>query len=217
MNLKKSTIGVKKYLSSYKLWNQSEKLKSFFWENKNIAYISNAKDLLELDSEERKISDLENMEDLKNLWLNPELLDLRKYFWNKENLSKKLEKFAGVYVKWWNVFVLNQAFKLSWFWKIMQEYEKQNKDFIYSWYSAGWCVLSPSMKWYHIVDDANYFPYPEIKEQIWEWIWLIDYNFSPHYKSEHPESKLVDEEIKYCIENKILFKAVRDWEVVIIE
>jgi len=65
------------------------------------------------------------MNDLLELWLKPELLDLKNYFWKKNELLKKLEEFAWVYVSWWNAFVLTQAYHLSWFWKIIQEYENK--------------------------------------------------------------------------------------------
>ena len=65
------------------------------------------------------------MNDLLELWLKPELLDLKNYFWKKNELLKKLEEFAWVYVSWWNTFVLTQAYHLSWFWKIIQEYENK--------------------------------------------------------------------------------------------
>jgi len=38
----------------------------------------------------------------------------------------------------------------------------------------------------------------------------MPYHISPHYDSDHEESKATDKEIKYCIDNKILFKALRD-------
>lgn len=98
----------------------------------------------------------------------------------------------------------------------MQEYEKNNKDFIYAWYSAWVCILSKNLDWYQIVDDDNFFPFEELQTQVWEWVWLIEFNFSPHYNSNHPESELIQMEIDYCIKNKILFKALSDWEVLVL-
>jgi len=206
---------MKKYLSSYKLWKHTEELKNMFWENKKIVLIPNARFLENWYSEKAKLSVENSLEELKNLWFETEILDLADYFWKEKVLEEKLLNFAWVYVTWWNVFVLNQAFELSWFWNILQKFEIERKDFVYIGYSAWVCVLSPSLDWYQIVDDSNYFPYSEIQKTIWKWVWLINFNFSPHYDSNHPESKLIDEEIKYCIDNKILFKAVKDWEVLI--
>lgn len=52
-------------------------------------------------------------------------LRFKKLFLKKNELLKKLEEFAWVYVSWWNTFVLAQAYHLSWFWKIIQEYENK--------------------------------------------------------------------------------------------
>ena len=206
---------MKKYLSSYRIWNHWEKLLSMMWENKKIAYIANAID--NKDSEKSKVHYEWNMAELKGIWLDPEQLDLREYFWEQDKLELKLKDFWWVYVNWWNTFILAQAYELSWFWKIMLEYEKSGTWFVYAWYSAWVCILSPSLKWLDIVDDPNIHPYPELQRTIWEWLWIINYAFSPHYDSDHPESADIEKEIQYCIDNKILFKALRDWEVIIEE
>lgn len=46
---------------------------------------------------------------------------------------------------------------------------------------------------------------------------MLDYVIAPHYKSDHKESKDMDKVVEYMIDNKILFKALRDGEVIIIE
>ena len=207
---------MKKYLSSYKIWNEWEKYKKLFWKQKDILYIANALDMVQ-DLKWKANHEKEDIGSLEDLWFVVEWLDLREYFWKKSELEKKLANYWGVFVSGGNVFVLNQSFKLSWFWKIIQAYDENNPEFVYAGYSAWVCVLSPSLDWYDIVDDAKMFPYKELQEQVWRGLWVINFNFSPHYDSDHPESDLIDKEIKYCIQNKILFKAVRDWEVLIIE
>jgi dipeptidase E len=57
--------------------------------------------------------------------------------------------------------------------------------------------------------------YPE--EIIWEGLALINYCLAPHFRSNHPESELIEQTINYFLNNKILFKALRDGEVIIIE
>ena len=39
----------------------------------------------------------------------------------------------------------------------------------------------------------------------------------PHYKSDHQESKDIDKEVECYIQNKILFKVLKDGEVIIIK
>jgi dipeptidase E len=100
--------------------------------------------------------------------------------------------------------------------KILREMSSRT-DFLYIAYSAGVCILTNTLKYYAITDDANDFPYAEIKEQIWDGLGILDFIFEPHYDSDHPESASTDKEIKKLIDEKVLFKAYRDGEVLIIE
>ncbi len=204
---------MKKYLSSFRIWDHWDKLLEMFWNNNKVAYICSALD--HCKKEERDSYMQNDLDSLNSLWLNAEALDLRDFFWKSNNLCKKIKDYDWVFVSWWNTFILAQAYKLSWFWKLMQEYEIQGHNFVYAWYSAWVCILSPSLKWLDIVDDPNIHPYKELQETIWEWLSIIPYTFSPHYDSDHPESADIEKEIQYCIDNKILFKALRDWEVLI--
>ena len=206
---------MKKYLSSYKLWGNPEKLFQMFWENTKIAFISNACDNYTDELTQSQLND--DVIFLETFWFEAEKLDLRNYFWKQEELEKKLWEFWGVFVTWWNTFVLRQAYKLSWLDEILAEYEKNNPDFVYSWYSAWICILAPSLKWIDICDDSKVFPYPEIQETIWEWLWILSYSISPHYRSDHSESEATEKEVQYYIDEKRLFKALRDGEVIIYE
>ena len=68
-----------------------------------------------------------------------------------------------------------------------------------------------------MTDNANDFPYQQIKETIWEGLSVLDFIFEPHYDSDHPESESTDKEIKKLVDEKVLFKAYRDGEVLITE
>jgi dipeptidase E len=205
---------MKKYLSSYRLWDNPERLFDLFWDNKKIAYIGNACDIF-TDVVKRKKRDDIDISDLKNIWLIVEQIDLRDYFWKSEALGLKIQEFWGVFVSGWNTFVLRQSYQFSWLDDILINYETNNPNFIYAWYSAGICILSPSLHGLDIVDDSNTYPYDSIKQTIWEWLWILEFSIAPHYNSLHPESKLVDDLVTYCIKNKILFKALKDGEVLI--
>ncbi|MDA9129439.1 peptidase E [Candidatus Gracilibacteria bacterium] len=205
---------MKKYLSSYKLGDNPEKLVELFGENKKIAFIANTCDMYS-DKNEKDERESSDISDLRKIGLDIEYLDLKNYFGKKTKLRNKLQEFGGVFVCGGNVFVLRQAYKLSGLDDILINYEKNNPDFVYSGYSAGICILAPSLKGLDIVDDPNVFPYDDIQETIWEGLDILHYSISPHYDSDHPESEDIEKEIQYCIKNKILFKALRDGEVII--
>jgi dipeptidase E len=204
---------MKFYLSSYRIGNKSEKLKKLIPKRKKIGFIPNALDYVEEGP--RKESNEERMKELADLGIDVEMLDLRDYFGRREDLRKKIDSLGGVWVRGGNTFVLRQAMKLSGFDEIIKSMNK--KDFLYAGYSAGICILAPSLKSLKIVDNPKSMPYEEIKEIIWEGLGVLDYMILPHYQSDHPESADIDKEIEYCKKNKIPFKPLKDGEVIIIE
>ena len=208
---------MKFYLSSYKLGNEITKLKELIpADNKKTAYISNALDFSD-DLERRKQSEQADIEQLKEVGLNDvEKIDLRDYFGKKAKLEKKLSEFGIIWVRGGNCFVLRQAMKLSGLDEILKDLLKK-ENILYGGYSAGVCVLAPTLKGMELVDDPNVKPYDNQKETIWDGVGILDYTIVPHYKSDHPESAKVDETVEYMEKNNIPYKPLRDGEVIIIE
>lgn len=106
--------------------------------------------------------------------------------------------------------------KLSGLDEILKDLLKK-ENILYGGYSAGVCVLAPTLKGMELVDDPNVKPYDNQKETIWDGVGILDYTIVPHYKSNHPESAKVDEAVKYMEKNNIPYKPLRDGEVIIIE
>jgi dipeptidase E len=204
---------MKFYLSSYKVGSETEKLKSLVPTGKKLGFVPNALDYV--NEEARRESNEQNIKDLTVLGIEVEMLDLQDYFNKRDELKKKINELGGIWVRGGNVFVLRQAMKLSGLDEILVGMDKE--DFFYGGYSAGGCVLSPDFRgWLELVDDPKVVPYKESKV-IWDGLGLIGYAFVPHYRSDHPESEAIEKVVEYCIANKILFKALRDGEVVIKE
>src|SRR3954451_6770341 len=191
----------------------SEKLKGLLPPNRKVGYIFNALDNFPIERQKRIEADIAA---LIEVGLQAEHLDLRMYFNKEAWLRERVNQFGALWVSGGNVFVLRQAMKLSGLDIILNELNKTD-DFLYGAYSAGVCVLSPSLDGYQIVDDATSAPYPELSEVIWEGLGIIDSTFLPHYKSEHSEASSIDKELEYCKERGISYKALSDGEVIIIE
>lgn len=207
---------MKFYLSSFKLGDKSAELVRLISKNKKIAYIPNACDYTKVDWDRRNNWEKQDMQSLKDLGLSVEYLNLKKYSGKTEQLREKLNEFGGVFVRGGNTFILRQAMKLSGFDIIFKELLKRD-DFVYAGYSAGICVLAPDFKALQQVDDPTDHPYPEQKETIWKGLGYLDYIILPHYKSDHPESADIDEEVEFAEKNNIPFKTLKDGEVIIIE
>jgi dipeptidase E len=205
---------MKFYLSSCKLGNRTAELKDMIaGGNKKTAYISNALDFSQ-DLERREKSEAADIADLEAVGMEIEKVDLRDYFGKQAELEEKLNEYNIIWVRGGNVFVLRQAMKLSGFDEIMKKLLKKD-DMVYGGYSAGVCVLAPTLKGIDLVDDPNVHPYPDQAETIWDGLSILDYAVVPHYASDHTESDAVNNVIKYMVDNKILFKAIKDGEVII--
>jgi len=205
---------MKLYLSSYRLGNNPEKLEKLFSDNKNIAVIANTMDFV--DDFQREESTGQSIMELKNLGLFPEEIDLRNYFGKQNELSKKFNNYGSVYVRGGNTFVLRRAMAQSGFDKWIKNKNK-NPNFVYAGYSAGICVLSPTLHGLELVDDPNIVPQGYNLEIIWEGLDIVDFSIAPHYKSNHPESGNVDSEVEYFMKHKMPFQTLRDGEVIIRE
>ncbi|KKQ42279.1 MAG: Peptidase E [Candidatus Levybacteria bacterium GW2011_GWB1_37_8] len=177
-----------------------EKLLELFSDNKKVAVIANAMDYV--GSLEREESVRNSIMELKNLGLLPEEVDLRGYFDRQKELSGKLNNYGAVYIRGGNTFILKRAMTQSSFDKWIRDRTK-DPNFIYAGYSAGICVLSPTLHGLELVDDPNIIPQGYNSKIDWDGLDIVNFSFAPHYKSSH------------LIKNKMPFKTLRDGEVVI--
>lgn len=207
---------MKMYLSSFRLGDHPEQLVSLVGSNKRTAVIANSIDFGN-DPERRKAGVQREIDDLTKLGFAPEEVDLRNYFGKSEELEKKLSEYGMLWVRGGNTFVLRRAFKESGLdqWLIKQ---KNNKELVYAGYSAGVCVLSPTLKDLEFVDDPNIVPESYPKETVWEGLGLINFAFAPHFESPgHPETEAVGREVEHYKKAGIDYKALHDGEVIIID
>lgn len=203
------------YLSSYKIGEEGEKLAKMLG-GKKLAMISNSLDCYS-DLERRRNGEQEEIEEFKKLGIKTEIVDLRDFFANNEELSNKLDEFGGVWVRGGNVFVLRVAMAKSGFDKYIASKTKDD-DFVYAGYSAGPCVLGKSLEGFEIVDSPEDLQNAYLGEElIWDGLGLIDFVFVPHYKSDHPESAAIDKEVEYHKKHGHAYKTFRDREVFIKE
>jgi dipeptidase E len=206
---------MKLYLSSYKIGNEPNKLASMIRSGSKIAVIPNALDF-STDIERKQSTIINELESLRSLNLNPELLDLRDYFNQKVKLIIKIRDYNSVWTLGGNAFVLRKAMQLSGFDEVVKK-NRINSDFVYAGYSAGPCVLSPSLLGLEIIDEPGQVKKTYNQETEWSGLNIIDFMFVPHYKSNHPESELVDKLVKHLDREDINYRTYKDGEVYISE
>ena len=202
---------MKLYLSSFRVGNQPARL-SALARGGPLGFIPNALDYVETGA--RRASNEKALQEVLDLGIDVRPVDLQQYFGNPAALERKLTELSGVWVRGGNTFVLRQAMRLSGFDVIVNRL--RSADFLYAGYSAGVCVLAPSLDGLQHVDDSTIVPYPN-SEVTFEGLGLLDYLILPHYKSDHPESADIDLEVEYCRRQGIPFRTLSDGEVIVIE
>lgn len=200
------------YLSSYKLGNKQEILKEWIKNHGNkIILIANSRDIFE-DGPRKEAGIKRDTEALENLGFEVKNLSLKDYFGQHEKLRKELEGCYAFYVIGGNTFSLIQAMKYSGFDQYLKEISRDSR-YLYAGYSAGICVLAPRLEGLHLVDEPIN-PYNSEKV-TYQGIGLINYMPVPHYKSDHPESKMADDVVEYMKQKNIEYKTLHDGDVII--
>jgi dipeptidase E len=206
---------MKLYLSSYHLCDRPSRLAALPAKNRKVAVIRNALDVYP-DDERRRHGLEAEFADLAGLGLIPDSLDLRLFFGQPDKLEGFLAQFGYLWVTGGNAFVLRRAFAQSGLDAILQTKSGEG-DFVYAGYSAGACVVTPTLEGLHLVDDPEAMPAGYAPGVIWAGLGLVPFSIAPHYRSDHPESSLIEKTVEHFLEHKIPFIALRDGEAVILD
>jgi dipeptidase E len=205
---------MKLYLSSYKFGNHPEKLTELAGSNKKVAVIMNAVDFG--DKERQNNNLFTQIEKLKEFGFNAEGLDLRNYFGKRDELKEYLKGIGMVWIHGGNAFILKRAFEQSGFDFLIKEFVINNQ-IIYAGFSAAVCVVAPTLRGTELVDDLNIVPEGYKPNFSWDGLGFIPYNVAVHYRSNHPESELIEKEVEYFKEKNISYKTLQDGEVIVVE
>ncbi len=202
------------FLSSYKRTSSPKTLVALIGDNKRVAVIANAQDTKAPEARAERLQ--YEIDTLAALGLQPEELDLRQYFGKSGELEEAIKAYGFVWVRGGNVFSLRRAFKQSGFDEIITRLLK-NDQIAYGGYSAGVCVLAPSLHGLELVDPKDDVAEGYDAEVIWDGLGILDYAVAPHYKSDHYESEAIDKCVEYFIDNHLLFRALRDGESIVVD
>jgi dipeptidase E len=207
---------MKLYLSSYRLGNQPEKFLEPNARNKRVAVIQNAQDCWTDPVKRKAVLDRE-FEGLVGLGLEPVELDLRKFFRRQNELREEISKFAYCWAMGGNCFVLRRAYALSGFDAMLYEFAQEQAGLIYGGYSAGVCVMCPTLDGIHLADEPESNPADYDCEVIWSGLGLYPHCIVPHYRSDHFESELMEGVVEHLIRQKTPFIALHDGEAIVFE
>ncbi len=201
------------YLSSFRMGNQPQELLPLVSGGKRVAVIANAIDVYDQRARAEGVA-LEG-DNLRKLRFDAEEIDLRQYFGRSHELAQTLAQFNLLWVRGGNAFVLRRAFKLSGFDDLLKQLLAHDAV-AYGGYSAGVCILSPSLHGIELVDDPSHVPDGYEADILWEGLGILSYMVAPHYRSDHPESAAIEQVVQYYIDRHILFEALRDGEALVV-
>lgn len=205
---------MKLYLSSYYFGKNVDRLFDLVSGDKSVAIILNAGDAS--GDEKREAYFKAEKVKFEQRGYETEELDLRKYFADNSTLKTTLEQYGLIWVMGGNSFVLRRALRQSGADEILVNLVQQNK-LVYSGFSAGAVVASPTLHGIELVDDLTVVPEGYNDEVVWEGMGFVDYSIAPHFKSYHPESKLINSVVEYFEKRDMPFNTLSDGEDIIVD
>ncbi|MGH3505851.1 MAG: Type 1 glutamine amidotransferase-like domain-containing protein, partial [Nocardioidaceae bacterium] len=130
---------------------------------------------------------------LRELGLTPEEVDLRDHAGDPEGLRERLNNFEVVWVRGGNVWVLRHALAASGGDRVIVDLLAADAS-VYAGYSAGPCVLAPSLRGLEHCDPVEEVERLYGAEPVWHGLGVLDRAFVPHLDSPgHPETELLGE------------------------
>jgi dipeptidase E len=167
------------FLSSYRFGDHYDRFAALVGELGPVAVIPNACDAWPAVWSGAVTSDLTP---LRRAGFRPEVLDLREYIGRTAELERALVKFPLVWVRGGNTFVLRAQFARSGADLVLPRLLARDQ-LVYAGYSAGACILAPTLRGLEDADDpAEVEPACGVEPQ-WDGLSLIDRRIVPHVGS----------------------------------
>lgn len=203
------------YLSSFRMGDHPEHLVAMVGgDGRHSVVIANAMDDAPPDARRAGV-DLE-LAALAHLGLGAAEVDLRGYFGQQQRLRQDLAGVSMAWLRGGNTFMLRHALHRSGADTIFRELLAANA-LVYAGYSAGVCVLSPSLRGLELVDDADAVPRIYGSPPLWDGLALLQEAFVPHYQSPgHPETAAIERVVTRYHAEGIAYRTLRDGQALLV-
>ena len=203
------------YLSSFRIGNRPDRLVALAGGDRRVAVIANAMDSAPADVRGEGVQ--RELTALDELGFAPEELDLRDYFGDHARLRADLEPYGVVWVRGGNVFMLRYALAHSGGDVLLRE-RLDEDGIVYAGYSAGPCVLAPSLRGLETVDPPDVVEAAYGEPALWDGLGVLDYAIVPHVESpDHPECEALEQVAARYRATAIPHRTLRDGEVLVID
>jgi dipeptidase E len=175
------------YLSSFRMGDHPEELVSLVEPGRQAVVIANAMD--DEPEEDRDAGVRRELTALEDLGIEAREIDLRTYFGQSERLARDLRTCGLVWLRGGNVFMLRYSLAASGADSVLTALLDEDA-LVYGGYSAGPCVLGPTLRGFEIADDPDAVPSIYGSPAVWNGLGVLDYVIVPHVDSpDHPETE----------------------------
>ncbi len=203
------------YLSSFRMGDRPERLVELLDAPGRAAVIANAID--GAPDEVRREGVERELGALAELGVDAVELDLRDYFGGRERLAAELLRQRLVWVRGGNTFMLRHALAASGADELLTDLLAQDA-LVYAGYSAGCCVLAPSLRGLELVDEPEAVAATYGVPAIWDGLGLLEYAFVPHGDSPgHPETEACGRLAEHYREGGVPHWALRDGQALVLD
>lgn len=203
------------YLSSFRMGDHPEHLAALVGgDGRNVVVVANALD--DAPTDVRRSGLERELAALADLGLDADELDLRDYFGQGQRLRRDLAGVALAWLRGGNVFMLRYALFRS-AGDVVFRGLLAKDELVYAGYSAGSCVLSPSLRGLEAVDDAGAVMRIYGSDPVWNGLALLTAAFVPHYQSSgHPETAAMDLVVARYQATGVSYRSLRDGQTLLI-
>ena len=175
---------VRLYLSSFRTGERSDDLRRLVGDGRRAGVIANALD--GRDPTTRRAGVELEAAALGALGFDTQEIDLRDHFDNQSSLEAALRPFDLLWLRGGNVFVLRYALRRAGADEALRRVLDEDKA-VYAGYSAGPCVLGPTIEVFAATDDPDEVQRTYGDEPISAGLGVLDFVVVPHVESPgHP-------------------------------
>jgi dipeptidase E len=154
---------------------------------------------------------------LEGLGMAASELDLRRFASDPDGLDAALAGCDVVWARGGNVFVLRQALAACGADAALRALLARDGA-VYGGYSAGVCILGPSLRGMGMVDDTDAALAHSGGRLCWDGLGVIDYAIVPHCDSPgHPETERCNCLAAHYRAHGVRHRALRDGEAIVVD
>jgi dipeptidase E len=206
---------VRLYLSSFRMGDHPEHLLALIGTgSRRAVVIANAMD--DAPPEVRRAGVDRELAALADLGLDAAELDLRGYFGEQQRLRRELAGVGAAWLRGGNAFLLRYALSRSGADTVFGELLAADA-LVYGGYSAGACVLAPSLRGLELADDPDAVPRTYGSPPLWDGLALLDEAFVPHYQSPgHPETSAIDLVVARYRAEGVPYRTLHDGQALVV-